>query len=160
MKISSAQNKLILFFLLMAVFFTGKTEAGNDTECRDSLESRQAVQSQASPLAFTYKNVRDYIFSHLSYPAQAVEEEIEGTVLIRFTLMTDGSIDSVEILTSQHPLLDSEAVRLIRNMPKWKPVYLQGQPVPLSYKVPVIFELLPPETGQDSLKQMRKEKSF
>ena len=91
------------------------------------------------------------IFSHLSYPVQAVEEEIDGTVIIRFTLMKSGEIDSIKVITPVHPLLDAEAIRLIRNMPKWKPVYWQGEPVALSYEVPVIFELLPPETGQDTL---------
>ena len=103
-------------------------------------------------LPFSYKNVRDYIFNHLSYPPQAIQEEIEGTVLIRFTLMKTGDVDSVQVVAPVHPLLDDEALRLIRNMPKWEPVYLQGQPVELSYEVPVIFELLPPENKQDSLK--------
>lgn len=151
MNINSIQKRTILLFLFMMVFLTGQAEGVNDTLRTDSLELRQHVQSRTSPLPFSYKNVRDYIFSHLSYPVQAVEEEIEGTVIIRFTLMKSGEIDSIKVITPVHPLLDAEAIRLIRNMPKWKPVYWQGEPVALSYEVPVIFELLPPETGQDTL---------
>lgn len=152
MKIGLVQRRVVLSLLFTAMFFTGQARAENDTLRVDSLGIRQHERSRTPAVPFSYKNVRDYIFSHLSYPAQAIEQEIEGTVLVRFTLMKSGEIDSVEVIAPVHPLLDAEAVRLIRNMPKWEPVYLQGQPVALSYEVPVIFELLPLNTKQDSLK--------
>lgn len=144
------RKKIVLFFFFM-ILLMGEMKAVNDT-LRVNMPDTEDTTRQIIPLSFSYKNVRDYIFSHLSYPVQAIEEEIEGTVEIRFTLMKDGHIDSVEVLTPVHPLLDTEAVRLIRNMPLWRPVYLNGQPVSLSYEVPVIFELLPAEVKQDSLK--------
>ena len=110
-----------------------------------------SMYNPALPPCHSVTKMSGNIFSHLSYPVQAVEEEIDGTVIIRFTLMKSGEIDSIKVITPVHPLLDAEAIRLIRNMPKWKPVYWQGEPVALSYEVPVIFELLPPETGQDTL---------
>ena len=152
MKISLMSKSVFLLFWFMGTFLAKETSALNDTLCRDSLEIRQQEPHRTLVLPFSYKNVRDYIFNHLSYPPQAIQEEIEGTVLIRFTLMKTGDVDSVQVVAPVHPLLDDEALRLIRNMPKWEPVYLQGQPVELSDEVPVIFELLPPENKQDSLK--------
>ena len=151
MNISSMQWRRVLSLLLWAIAFAGQAQGENDTLRMDSLEMQQREQNRQPAVPFSYKNVRDYIFGHLNYPAQAVEEEIEGTVLVRFTLMKSGDIDSVEVIVPVHPLLDREALRLIRNMPKWEPVYWQGQPVELSYEVPVIFELLP-AARQDSLK--------
>ncbi len=151
MNIGSMRWRRALLLLLLALSFAGQAEGENDALRTDSLAMRQCEQKRQPAVPFSYKNVRDYIFGHLNYPAQAVEEEIEGTVLIRFTLMKSGDIDSVEVIAPVHPLLDREALRLIRNMPKWEPVYLQGQPVELSYEVPVIFELLP-AAQQDSLK--------
>lgn len=141
-----------LLLLFVGMFLAGQRGMVNDTLRMDSLGMPQREQNRQPAVSFSYKNVRDYIFSHLNYPAQAIEEEIEGTVLIRFTLMKNGDIDSIEVIAPVHPLLDAEAVRLIRDMPKWEPVYLQGQPVALSYEVPVIFELLPADTQQDRLK--------
>lgn len=151
MNISSMQKRWILSFLFIGMFFTGQAGGESDTLRMDSLEMQQREQPRQPAVPFSYKNVRDYIFGHLNYPAQAIEEDIEGTVLVRFTLMKSGDVDSVEVIAPVHPLLDSEALRLIRNMPKWEPVYWQGQPVELSYEVPVIFELLP-ATQRDSLK--------
>ena len=151
MNISLVQRKRILSFLFIGMFLAGQARGENDTWRMDSLEMQQREQIRRPAVPFSYKNVRDYIFSHLSYPARAIEEEIEGTVLVRFTLMKSGDIDSIEVIAPVHPLLDREAVRLIRNMPKWEPVYWQGRPVELSYEVPVIFELLP-AAQQDSLK--------
>lgn len=98
------------------------------------------------PQIFNYKNVRDYIFTHLNYPPQAIAAEVEGTVVVSFVINREGVIDSVGVVTPVHPLLDAEAVRLMESMPRWKPVYRQGAPVVLYYEVPVIFELLPPDT--------------
>lgn len=140
---------MVLFFLVAVMLWQEGARAEEDTPCADTLVLPRQDGNRIPPIPFTYENVRDYIFSRLQYPQQAVEEGIEGTVLIRFTLMTDGSIDSIGVVTPVHPLLDAEAERLIREMPRWRPVYLHGQPVALSYRVPVVFELLPPETKQE-----------
>lgn len=93
------------------------------------------------PIEFNYTNVRNYMFRNLQYPPEAIRDNIQGIVLIRFSILATGNIDSIAVIESAHPLLDSEAIRLIRDMPRWKPVLFHGEPVPVTYKVPVIFEL-------------------
>ncbi|WP_251623540.1 energy transducer TonB [Odoribacter lunatus] len=123
------RKKIILLFLFFLPILWQEVKAMNDT-------------TAVATTPFDYENVRNYIFSNLVYPKQAIAEEIEGTVRIHFTLMQTGEIDSVWIVESVHPLLDAEAMRLIGEMPRWKPLYVNGQPISLSYEIPVIFELL------------------
>lgn len=93
-------------------------------------------------LPFNYENVKDYIFAHLHYPPEAVRKKIEGTVWVKFTVTLSGKTDSVYLTRSADSLLDTEALRLIRNMPRWKPLSTQGIFTPLTYEIPVIFELI------------------
>ena len=69
------------------------------------------------------------------YPEQAVEDGIEGTVLVTFEVESDGSITNPHILLGVHPLLDAEALRVVNLMPKWKPGD-QG-----TFNLPITFKL-------------------
>lgn len=82
-----------------------------------------------------------WVSANLVYPAEAREKEIEGRVLIQFTVKTDGSISDVKVLRSAHPLLDAEAVRIISASPKWTPGQQKGRDVKVTYQFPVIFKL-------------------
>ena len=42
---------------------------------------------------------------------------------------------------SVHPLLDAEALRVIKRMPKWKPGKVNGEPVNVKYRLPITFKL-------------------
>lgn len=106
------------------------------------------------PILFTYENIRDHIFGNLSYPAAAIDSNIQGTVMVRFTITPTGEIDTLYVTKAVHPLLDAEALRLFREMPRWRPVMSRGKPVALTYDIPVIFELVEP----DSVSVHRREK--
>ena len=54
---------------------------------------------------------------------------------------SDGSITNARILRGVDPYLDKEALRVVREFPKWKPGTVAGQPVRVEYTVPVMFRL-------------------
>ena len=85
--------------------------------------------------------INTYLADSLRYPQQAKAESISGRVIVRFIVSETGSIDSVRLHKSVHPLLDSEAVRVVRTMPKWNPGIQNGQPVSVHYTMPVNFSL-------------------
>ena len=82
-----------------------------------------------------------YLSSNLHYPVQAEEQGIEGRVLLAFWVERDGSIGRVTVLRSANELLDKEAVRLCRSMPRWTPARENGRAVATRYTMPVIFRL-------------------
>ena len=81
----------------------------------------------------------DYLKKNVNYPAQCREAKIQGRVLINFLVEKDGSIKNASVLKSVHPLLDAEALRVISEMPNWKPGMEHGIPVRVQFTVPVNF---------------------
>jgi protein TonB len=77
----------------------------------------------------------------LQYPEEARENKVEGRVTLQFTVDTDGSVKDVKVLKGVDPVLDSEAVRVISQSPKWTPAMQNGKPVCVHYVIPVIFKL-------------------
>lgn len=70
-------------------------------------------------------------------------EELEAgqkkAVRIRFTVGSDGTISSMEIVQSGGGMFDKEVVRVCKKMPRWKPAVQNGVHVPVSYVLPVTF---------------------
>jgi periplasmic protein TonB len=83
-----------------------------------------------------------YISAHLTYPAEARENNIQGTVFASFVVQKDGSVADVKILRGLHPALDAEVLRVLNAMPpEWKPGMQNGEKVNVRYSVPVRFKL-------------------
>ena len=82
-----------------------------------------------------------YIMENMKYPKQAMKEGIQGRVAVRFIVEKDGSISNVRPIHSVHTLLDKEAVRVVKSMPKWSPGKQHGKPVRVQLIVPIMFKL-------------------
>lgn len=85
--------------------------------------------------------LRTYLNQNTRYPAEAQENCVQGRVVVSFVVEKDGHISDVTVLRSVDPSLDKEAVRVIRNMPRWTPGKQEGEPVRVRYNVPVSFRL-------------------
>jgi protein TonB len=90
-------------------------------------------------------NYAEYIADHTMYPKAAKDSNIQGRVTVRFMVNEDGSISDVSVIHSVNPLLDSEAVRVVRYMPHWKPGKQNGKLVKVWYNLPFNFKLPDPE---------------
>ena len=80
-----------------------------------------------------------WVSAHLKYPPEAKKSMIDGTVMVKFVIGTNGGVQEVEVVKGLLPALDQEAVRVIKNSPKWKPAMKDGKPVRTSYTIPVAF---------------------
>ncbi|HLN20333.1 MAG TPA: energy transducer TonB [Bacteroidales bacterium] len=81
------------------------------------------------------------IARNLKYPDAAIENNIQGKVVLKFVVNTDGSIDRITLLRGVDPELDNEAIRVIGGLPKFRPGKQNGIPVPVWYTIPVSFRL-------------------
>ena len=82
-----------------------------------------------------------WLSDHINYPAAASEEGVQGRVVVEFVVSKTGAIENVRVLRGRHPALDKEAQRVVRAMPKWQPGRNNGQPVKVTYTLPVTFKL-------------------
>jgi periplasmic protein TonB len=82
-----------------------------------------------------------YLQKNLKYPTQARRMGIEGTVYVVFVVNTDGSIQDVDVLRGIGGGCDEEAIRVVRNAPKWTPGKQRGRPVRVKMRLPIRFKL-------------------
>jgi TonB family protein len=82
-----------------------------------------------------------WIYGNIRYPEEAVAAKISGLVEVAFVVSPTGKVTDVRVKRSASPLLDGEAVRVIKSMPDWKPGTQHGKPVSVSFVVPLEFSL-------------------
>ncbi len=82
-----------------------------------------------------------YLKKSFRYPESALNNNIEGRVIVKFSINEDGSISDVHVIQSLSPDCDSEAVRLYRNMPRWRPGMQNGKRVKVIFTQPLTFTL-------------------
>ena len=98
-----------------------------------------------------------FLESNLTYPEDAKKDSIQGRVICRFTIDTDGSITDIQVLRSVHPSLDAEAVRVLSAMPKWVPAETDGnKKIKCKYTFPVVFKM---DTDKQDKKGKGKKKN-
>lgn len=82
-----------------------------------------------------------WLSDNIVYPSAASEEGVQGRVVVEFVVGKDGSISNVKVVRPRHPALDKEALRVVKAMPNWLPGRNNGQPVKVTYTLPVTFKL-------------------
>ena len=111
-----------------------KPQSVNSTRVYDVVEQMPSFPGGISGL-------RTYLNQNTRYPAVAQENCVQGRVVVSFVVEKDGHISDVTVLRSVDPSLDKEAIRVVRNMPRWTPGKQGGEPVRVRYNVPVSFRL-------------------
>jgi periplasmic protein TonB len=99
----------------------------------------QVVEKQAEFNA--NKPIYEWITDNMVYPTEAKTQNIEGKVNTRFTINKDGTISDIMILRTENQLLDNEAIRIIKSMPKWIPAENRGKAVRSYFSLPIVFKL-------------------
>lgn len=94
------------------------------------------------------KAFQNYLKRNLKYPPQAKRDSIEGVVAIQFVVERNGRISSPVIVRSLEPSMDTVALNVIRNMPRWVPAKDHGTIVRCKYSVPVQFKIERPKPVQ------------
>lgn len=82
-----------------------------------------------------------YIAEHVQYPEMAKDNDIQGTVFVKFVINELGKVTDVELLKGIDPLLDKEALKVIKSLPDWKPGSQSGRNVKVRMQVPIKFQL-------------------
>lgn len=83
----------------------------------------------------------EYVGKNIRYPNEAKEAGIEGRVLVKFVVYEDGTTADFQVVRGIGGGCDEEALRVLKNMPPWKPGRQGGQPVSVYFTQPVGFEL-------------------
>jgi protein TonB len=82
-----------------------------------------------------------HISKNFKFPEMARQMGIQGRVFVNFVIEKDGSISNVTVARSVDPLLDDEAVRVVKKLPKFQPAKQRGKSVRMQYTVPINAKL-------------------
>ncbi len=99
------------------------------------------VEENPSPVG-GYQAFYDFVSKNLHYPRKARQLQIEGRVFVQFVVEKDGSLTDVHVVKGIGGGCDEEAVRVIRQAPKWNPGKQRGRPVRVRMILPIVFKLL------------------
>ena len=108
---------------------------GTDTIYLSTNERPVFTGGSEALLKFKAENVK--------YPPELKSLGIEGMVMVRFSIESNGSLSDVRIIQGASPALDAEAIRVTKSMPAWQPGKEKGKPVKYLYMTNYEFLLTP-----------------
>ena len=82
-----------------------------------------------------------FLSSNINYPQVAMENGVQGRVIVQFVVTKNGSVGEVKVIRSVDRELDKEAIRLCKSLPKFIPGKMNGQAVNVWYTLPITFKL-------------------
>ncbi len=82
-----------------------------------------------------------WVSEQVKYPQDAIDANVQGKVVLQFTVNKEGQVEDVKVLHGVSETLDAEAVRVVSSSPKWEPGSMNGTPVNVKYIFPVLFRL-------------------
>ena len=130
----------VLLVALMSIFATQSVYA-------------QQEENQVYPVTETKPQypggeaaLMQYIASAIQYPTTAINANVQGRLVVQFIVEKDGSIGEIKVVSGQHPVLDAEVVRAVKNIPeKFIPGTVNGEIVRCFFAQPINFKLPPAE---------------
>ena len=87
------------------------------------------------------KAMYEYLMQNMDYPLPCIIDSVEGRVVCSFVVDKSGEVCDVEVAEPVHPLLDAEAVRVVKAMPRWIPGRIGNRPVRVRFSLPIRFKL-------------------
>ena len=152
--------KCLLIVLTQLLVFAGVAQTKMDTKSVDLFDSDKPApakkEKKASPDFFTivedmpvYPGGQtaffEYITSNVKYPAEARKKGITGVVYVSYIVNTVGEVQNVRVVRGVDPLLDKEAVRVVKSLKGYSPGKQRGKAVNVQFTLPVRFVLDKPK---------------
>ena len=131
--------KKILFILML--FFTMFTTVSAQSVQEKPQEKVYEVIEDMPNFPGGQGELMKYLRNNIKYPAEAQKKKIEGRVIVTFVVNKKGHIIDPTVERSAHPLLDAEALRVVKRMPKWTPGRMNGESVNVKFRLPITFKL-------------------
>ncbi|WP_090769220.1 energy transducer TonB [Pedobacter soli] len=129
-------RKLMILALLGCAMLVNSAKAQDKDEVYDFV-SVQKQPMYPGGIAEFYQ----YVKKEIKYPEVAKNNKTEGKVFLAFTVEKDGSISDIMVTRSLSPETDTEAVRVLKNSPKWAAAEQDGKAVRVRYNININFDL-------------------
>lgn len=125
-------KNLLLFFVLQFI-------------CGVTFAQEEVFADPETPAEFPggFAELNQWLVENVKYPQEALEYGLMGSCYIKMMVSVDGVCSDFKIVRGviDCPSCDTEALRVMKLMPKWNPALLDGKPIAAGYIVRVIFKL-------------------
>ena len=144
------QKLLFIIMFSLGMVSCAQNRDANNVEKRDSLkfdikgknaDKEMACYEQSPSFRGGDKAFLEYVQQHIQYPRSAYVRGVEGRVIVGCFVEKDGSLNEVHIVHSIDSLLDKEAIRVVKNMPRWNPGTLDGEAIRMNCAIPIHFKI-------------------
>ena len=132
--------KKFLFMALMAIFCLTTASAQKTVVAKKNQKVYDVVE-KLPEFPGGMEGMMKFFAENIKYPEDAKNKGVEGRVMVRFIVETDGSLSEVEVVQKAFPSLDAEAVRAVKAMPNWTSGMQKGKKVRVHFTIPVSFKL-------------------
>lgn len=128
--------------LIIIVAFVCLCSAAKAQQSDTTANSRVFTTVQVDP-SFPGGIVKffSYLKTNLKYPDEAHKNDVQGKVLVTFVVERNGSLTDIRVVKSLSAETDAEALRLMKDCPKWNPGTQNGNPVRVQYTLPIPFPI-------------------
>jgi protein TonB len=82
-------------------------------------------------------NIMKHISNNFEFPEIAREMGIQGKIYVNFVIDKQGRVTMVRVVRGVDEIIDNEAMRVIKSLPKFTPAEKHGKPVSMQYTVPI-----------------------
>ena len=151
-------NMKRLVFILAVSLFCGTLFAQSNTKSYASLREDVAVPTEEvtaendddkvytaveQPAEFPggMRALMTWLSNNIKYPVAAFQNGISGRVTVRFVINKNGEVEDATILKGVNEDLDNEALRVVRQLPRWIPGKNEGKNVNTYFSLPVTFRI-------------------
>ncbi len=155
---------LLLAFAMPAAAQNPTGEITSESDQKDLVVLDGQIKHLDVPPTFKKKGIDKYckwVRSRVDYPAEMEQQRIEGFVLIKIIVETDGSVSIAEVRRSPHEKLTEAVTKVIEESPLWTPGKMRNpetgelEPIRVSYIVSVEFKLPPEDLNQSDASRGR-----
>lgn len=140
----AACNYLYHFLLVLSAVDAVTSEADPAVRAARGERVHAASDCDVRPQFFHSNEkhfLQSWVYKYLKYPLSAIQQNVQGQVLVSFIVEKDGSVSDVTVEHGVDERLDDEAVRVVSVSPKWIPGQIKGEKVRTRIVIPVEFRL-------------------
>lgn len=125
----------------------GKTDGSVIIPKEGTGNGKETIQAPVAPITYAEEmpvfqgDIYAYLAKSVRYPRAAIENGVEGRVIISFVVNEDGRISNAVVERGIGAGCDEEGLRVVNSMPAWRPGRQNGRAVKVYYTLPINFKL-------------------
>lgn len=127
---------IFIFFVSITTIYAQDKTSTNKTNKEEEWDIIGARPEIPPVFRGGFEALQKWLSSNIRYPKTATKS---GNVYVQFTIKNNGKITNAVVLKGLEPVLDNEALRVIRMMPAWTPATMNGKPIVMRYNLPIKF---------------------